>query len=314
LKLVGGTIFFAVLLLKLYSFSAEAMADTEMDFLRTIPWFFFYGIIGLILSVSYSLAQRNPNKKRKGNKKPILYLRSFADDRETTLNKRSWLSTFMGVSPPYYFLEQYELGERTWINRFAKRLIRFFYRFHPLFLFRLMFGNPKETSEQQLGSFLKRYGFFVAIGKPGEKIVTTGASRMYVTNEEWQQTVLDTMKESAFVVLQPSRTKGIWWEVEQVFKKEAPEKILLSMVNYHGFQDDYETFRLRMESLFPVRPAWPRSIGNEPLVSFIGFNGNWEPQVYYLKNYWAISWPFRGSTANLKQTLKPFIHSVSNSK
>jgi hypothetical protein len=102
----------------------------------------------------------------------------------------------------------------------------------------------------------------------------------------------------------------VWWEVEQVFKKAAPEKILLSLVNYRGFQDDYETFRLRMESLFPDHPALPRSIGNESRIAFMTFDANWEPKVHYLKNYWAIRWPFRGTTANLNATLNPYLKSL----
>jgi hypothetical protein len=310
LKLVAIVVFFSFYLLKVYTtFSSEGR--TQYKEIAAVPWLIPYLIVGLILSVSYSLAQRNPNKLRqKENKKPILYLRSFADDRETTLNLRSVLSFILGVDPPYYFLEQYSIGQRTWFNRVAKIVIRYLFRFHPLFLLRLMFGNPNETSEQQLGKYLQRYGFFVAIGKPGEKIVTTGASRMYVTNEEWQQTVLDLLQESSFVVLQPSRTKGVWWEVEQVFKKTAPEKILLSLVNYRGFQDDYETFRLRMESLFPDHRALPRSIGNESRIAFMTFGAKWEPNVHYLRNYWAIRWPFRGTTANLNATLKPYLKSL----
>ncbi|MEX0963772.1 MAG: hypothetical protein WDZ52_07005 [Pseudohongiellaceae bacterium] len=170
-----------------------------------------------------------------------------------------------------------------------------------------MFSNPKETSEQQLGHYLKRFGYFVAIGKPGEKIVTPGASRLYVTDEEWKQTVLDLMGESELVVLQPSRTDGVWWEVEQVFSKAAPGKILLCMVNYFGFQNDYENFKARMEALHPDRPALPNSIGNERRIVFLGFSENWEPRQYTLQNYWSISWLFRGTTANLAKTLKPFM-------
>jgi len=310
LKLVAIVIFFSFYSLRVYTtFSSEGRKQYKE--IAAIPWLVPYIIIGLILTVSYALAQRNPNKLRQKSKmKPILYLRSFADDRETTLNKRTNLSYVMGVTPPYFFLEHFNIGERTWFNKMAKMIIRFLFRFHPLYLLRLMFGNPKETSEQQLGKYLQYHGFFIAIGKPGEKIVTTGASRVYVTNEEWQQTVLDLLNESSFVVLQPSRTKGVWWEVEQVFNKAAPEKILLCLVNYHGFQDDYETFRLRMESLFPGHPALPRSIGNESRIAFMTFDANWEPKVHYLKNYWAIKWPFRGTTANLNATLKPYLKSL----
>ena len=41
---------------------------------------------------------------------------------------------------------------------------------------------------------------------------------MYVTNEEWQQTVLDLLKESQIVLLQQSTTDGVWWEIDKVLK------------------------------------------------------------------------------------------------
>jgi hypothetical protein len=157
LKFVAIVFFFVFFLLKLYA-TFDSEGSKEFPQLAALPWYSLYFVLGIILSLSYSLAQRNPNKLRQKNKKkPILYLRSFADDRETTLNLKSIRSFIMGVDPPYYFLEQYNIGERTWINRISKMLIRFLFRFHPLFLLRLMFGNPKETSEQQLGKYLKRY-------------------------------------------------------------------------------------------------------------------------------------------------------------
>lgn len=271
-------------------------------------WYVMYAMIGVLLSLSHSLAQRAPAKLGgRGAKTPILYLRSFADDRETTLNRRSMLSTLMGVEPPYYLIDQYEVGSRTSLHRLAKKLIRWLYRFHPLFLVRLILGQPNETSEQQLGAYFKHHGQFVAIGRPGERFVTTGAARMFVTNEEWQQTVLDLMEESNFVVLQPSRTEGVWWEVEQVFNKLEPGKILLSLVNYHGFQNDYETFRARMAGRHPERPPLPPSIGNEPRVTFVVFDEDWTPRVLPLAQYFLPFWPIRGTTANLKKTIGAYV-------
>ena len=43
-------------------------------------------------------------------------------------------------------------------------------------LIRLFFGIVRDTSEEQLTEFFKNKGLVVAIGKPGRKLFTLGAS------------------------------------------------------------------------------------------------------------------------------------------
>ncbi len=274
-------------------------------FVWKLDTFWTYIIVGNMLMLGHALAQRDPNTS-KSKREPILYLRSFLDDRETTFNPRSWLSAGFGVEPPYYLLDQYELEAGTKLYRFLTLAIRYIYNYHPTRLLRLLIGRPLDTSEQQLGNFLGKHGFFVAIGKPGERIVTTGAARTYVSNDEWQQTVIDLMEESKFVVLQPSRTAGVWWEVEQALARMQPGKILLCLVNYKHRQDDYETFRFRMEKLHP-NIRLPLSIGNEHRIAFLRFDEKWHPETLNLKYLPAIIWPFTGRAVNLKNTLKHFL-------
>ena len=278
-----------------------------------IGMFFNYIIVGNILFLAHALSQKDPNKLRKNsNKKPILYLRSFMDDRETTLNPRTGFSSTIGIDPPYHFLDQYELNPRSNLYKIIKLVIRYIYNYHPFRLWKLLIGRPIDTSEQQMGNFLSRFGIFMAIGKPGEKIVTTGAARMYVGNDDWQQVVTNLMKESRFIVLQPSRTSGIWWEIEQVLKTVNPKKLLLCMVNYRDFQNDYEDFRLKLKNFLPNTEI-SKSIGNNNKITFLHFDENWNSFEVKLRYRFALLWPIYGTATNLKATLKPFLDKVGKS-
>jgi len=63
------------------------------------------------------------------------------------------------------------------------------------------FHNDGEKFEQNLAKIVTKIGPFIAIGKPGEKLSTLGANRMYVSNSEWQQKVLKLMKQSKIGIL-----------------------------------------------------------------------------------------------------------------
>mgnify|MGYP007070986355 CR=1 FL=1 len=262
-------------------------------------------IAGILLLLSIALAQKATDKLQKNDtRKPILYLRSFLDDNETTLNPCTHSSTLLGIDPPYYWLSNHGLEEglRYKIGRFV---IKYGYSFWPTKLIRLFFGIVRDTSEEQLTEFFKTKGLVVAIGKPGEKIVTLGASRMYVTNEEWQQTVLDLLKESQIVLLQPSTTDGVWWEIDKVLKKVNPENIILCMVNYKYHQEYYENFCRRFKAIRPDIQI-PRSLGNEKKISFITFDKEWKPNIVYLQYHSIFRWPFTGNALNFKKTFKDY--------
>jgi hypothetical protein len=205
------------------------------------PWFFLGAQLALWLSIppallllymGYLLSLNRPDYVRKSDARPpILYLRSFLDDRKTDLHNPSLLAEFLGV-------QSFSNLPLPW---------RYILLFHPIRIIRLFFGIAVDTSEEQLGAYFRKFGPFVAIGKPGERFATSGASRMYVSNETWQQTVMDLLAESQIVVLQPAKTEGIWWEVQKTAAAVEPQRLLICLVNFYRRQDDYETFRLKID-------------------------------------------------------------------
>ena len=264
-----------------------------------------YFLFASIVQIANSLWQKDPARLRVGrSNEPILYLRSFLDDRETTLNTGTVWAYILGLDPPIYYIRAYE---DTPLYPPLRFLILRFGNFHPLQLLKLFFNRQLDSSEQQMAAFFRHYGTFVAIGKPGERFATTGALRMYVSNDEWQTTVEELLRESLIVVLQPASTEGIWWEVERSIREVPPERLLLCMVNYHNRQNDYETFRLRLEKFLPASVNAPRGLGCKNYITFLRFENNWQiaelPQI----NYSRFLWLFKNKSVNLRRTLKPFL-------
>ena len=256
-------------------------------------WMIFAPLALVPLYFGNLLATVPPTLVRKSDKRaPILYLRSFLDDRKSTLTPESGAATFMGVVPPAYL-------PSPW---------RYLLHFHPVRVLRILFGRSVDTSEEQLAMFFRQYGPFVAIGKPGENFASPGASRMYVTNEEWQNVVLEHLATSQVVLLQPAKTEGIWWEVEQTIGKVDPRRVLLCMVNFHRRQNDYEKFRIRAEAF--TGQGLPRYLGYTDTACFIYFDADWKPYVQQVSCRAPITWPIVGDPVDLRYTLQPFLNSV----
>lgn len=85
----------------------------------------------------------------------------------------------------------------------------------------------ETTEEEQLAQALNPLGPFVAIGRPGEELPELGASRMYVKQNQWKETVMDLMKNSRVVVMRIGDSKGFWWEFQQALQSIRPEQLLL---------------------------------------------------------------------------------------
>ena len=305
LKIIGASIFILTFLLLKQQYLPAAFQQWAITLGPFLPGFliiFGYLLVGLILNLSLAFANRNPKAMHDNNKPPILYLRSFLDDRETTFQPGTWLSYFLGVDPPYYQLSKYTFNPTSLYYRLQKKIFKYLYNNHPIRMLRLILGWPVDTSEQQLELYFRKKGPFVAIGKPGERIITSGANRMYVTNEEWQNVILDYLQKSQLVVLQPSSTEGIWWEINQSLNIVEPNHLFLCMVNYKGHQNFYEDFRLRIEDL-KAEIKLPRFIGNAKEICFFRFDKTYTPQLLRLKYKSIIYWPFQGNAADLKNSL-----------
>lgn len=141
------------------------------------------------------------------------------------------------------------------------------------------------TEEEEIASIMNEVGPFIAIGKPGEKLPELGASRMYTSGDEWQDTVTDLMSRSQLVALRAGETRGFWWEVQQAVKLVDPQKILI-LIPFDEKQ--YEAFRRKANEYFrrplPSYAGSRRRYGNLSLRGIVYFESDWTPRFLPFKS------------------------------
>jgi TM2 domain-containing membrane protein YozV len=81
-----------------------------------------------------------------------------------------------------------------------------------------------HSDEEQLSAVLRRIGPVVAVGDPSERRVSLGASRIYLSDDEWQDWVESQMAAAALVIFRASDTDAFLWEVATAANQLPPEK------------------------------------------------------------------------------------------
>jgi hypothetical protein len=73
----------------------------------------------------------------------------------------------------------------------------------------------KISFEELVTNHLWGYGPVLAIGNPGAKgkPAPLGAARDYLTDESWQQTVTDLMRQGSMIIAIAAATPGLAWEI-----------------------------------------------------------------------------------------------------
>lgn len=174
---------------------------------------------------------------KKDLRRPILYLRSFNKEllSTTTRGRFSYISKFFNHSLYMY----------SGPSKFDYSLLK--NRIRSDFL-----NTNRSLLDEQLifASFFSTIGPYIAIGRPGETFGTMdiGAAKMYVTDDEWQSTVLNLLKRSAAIVLEAGDSDGLLWEIEQVITFVPARKLLIVLPTSDL---EHQAFRSFSEHIFP---------------------------------------------------------------
>jgi hypothetical protein len=137
------------------------------------------------------------------------------------------------------------------------------------------------TEEEQLRDVLRPFGDLVAIGRPGEKLPTPGAARLYVSDAQWQSVVSDQMRSAALVVIRAGHGEGLLWELNQAFANLDPTKLLILVLKMK--RKEYAAFREEMsQKLGIVFPAPDRFMGFGRISGFVRFAADWTPEMLRL--------------------------------
>jgi hypothetical protein len=189
---------------------------------------------------------------------PVLYLRSFGDDKSAGRVPTGGLLRHIGLSASLFDL---------------------------------------KTEEELIADSFREFGPVVCIGKPGEKLPELGAARIYESHTEWQEKVRDFMTKAKLVVLRLGDTPGFWWEVERSVKTIEPKRlVLLVPFGKRKYQKFAEKAAQHFPQPLPKYSArrnflgirYTRALGK--LRGFIYFKDDWTPQYVDLVR---VKWPWK---------------------
>lgn len=110
--------------------------------------------------------------------------------------------------------------------------------------------------EKLLEIEVKIIGPMIALADPTITGPLSGAHRERVTDEEWKNKVLDYMRMAALIILMPSHSPGVLWEIEQIIKNGYLGKTIfymqIGLINETIMQKaQYNIFRRNTSYLFP---------------------------------------------------------------
>jgi hypothetical protein len=91
------------------------------------------------------------------------------------------------------------------------------------------FTRRKEPFERALIRILSRFGPFVAIGKPGERVPPFGAARSYEDEHIWQVRALELIRSCKLIVMLAGSGPGLKWELERIIDEGRYGKLLILM-------------------------------------------------------------------------------------
>jgi uncharacterized protein YjeT (DUF2065 family) len=88
------------------------------------------------------------------------------------------------------------------------------------------FFPPVLSDEEQLAQAVAPIGPLIGLGKPGEALPEPGATRLYPA--QWHESVEQLLRRARLVILRPSTSESVLWELEQVFRTVDPENFRLT--------------------------------------------------------------------------------------
>jgi len=75
------------------------------------------------------------------------------------------------------------------------------------------------SDEERVARGFAQYCLFVAIGRPGEPLPGRGAYRMYVSDDEWRETVSALVEVASVVVFRWAPSESLEWELGEVRRR-----------------------------------------------------------------------------------------------
>jgi hypothetical protein len=196
---------------------------------------------------------------RQDSRPPVLYLRSFRDDKLKLLSAT--------------------LGRPSLIERFTPR------RFDPF--------------EEVIARHLAGTGPVIALNPPGTKLAPLGAARETLDSDAWQATISDWMAQAALIVLiiPPAMvTDGLTWELDTISASQhwAKTLILIPPVPAGALSERWQAFRDAYGAHWPFSVP-PALDGPAPPLALTFGDGEWTVLSAWRQHEWAYTAAIKGA-------------------
>lgn len=107
--------------------------------------------------------------------------------------------------------------------------------------------SDSRSEEEMLIDSFSDIAPVYAIGDPSDKKMPYGATRIYVDDAEWKQTVVDLAQDAEIVILRLGQTNNFWWEVNMALKKVPVEKIVFVIPWSKNFNNVSALYKILLE-------------------------------------------------------------------
>jgi hypothetical protein len=209
---IGGTFFFPQ--------TWESLVPVQSEIARAAIWLGIW-TVPLLGGVAFlELAERRAVTSAGAlvsidSRPPVLFLRSFQDDRllvlATWFEVFTWLMTGLRMSVWNDFA-RVVAEQKAGIKYRARDLLNEICR--------------RRALEDILLLEFSNYGPIVAIGDPRHKTRYFGAAREFHEGEEWRQAVVEHMRKSRAIIIALDESEGVGWELETLAREGLLEKTL----------------------------------------------------------------------------------------
>jgi hypothetical protein len=184
------------------------------------------------------------------------------------------------AKPAEEVLSRSVLRPVLYLRSFAQDGIRHELRLTDRFLHPVQY-RFSPTFEERLVKHLSALGPVVTLGRPGEILPLTGASRVYVDDAHWQELVVDLLRRARLVMLQAGDSPGLQWEVNTSLQYLTPGQLLLFMpfqlsASKSKRRAAYFRFRGWASQHFPQE--LPEDAKNAALIRFL-VQPHWKPEL-----------------------------------
>lgn len=90
--------------------------------------------------------------------------------------------------------------------------------------------------ETRLANHFHRFGPFVAIGAPKDKVPQIGAARVQLPDDQWQERVLGWMRDASVIIMYAGKTNWVNWELRQVIEAGRATRLILLVPEVKGWR------------------------------------------------------------------------------